>query len=252
MDDFDDLQLSDLEDLEDDDLDDDADAGRDADERDADEQPAAAATAGATEEGPTKKRQKKTAKPVFGVHKSKQQANAKDPERNAAQRAAEYTKRVKAALDLRADIKIDVLNRLVLSLSSLERAQLRAMGAMQQEHYVAQRSAVDKLQTHCYNALNGVDLRACEALPVRLMQRMADRLSTDEDGKRVVLCKPPDYKGKYNPVTRKSNREQGIKSEGKAVMAPRIFPRHGAIVAAGRRVIDGRTLHLATDFDGAA
>ena len=229
----------------------DNDEGVADDAEDAAEQPATA-DAATTEQPPKKKRQKKVVKPVFGVHSSTQFESAQNPQRNAAQRAQEYSKRVMASLNMRADIKIDVLNRVILQLSSLERAKLREQGAMQQEVYLAKRDLVEDMKVKCFNALNAIDLRACEALPVRQMQRIADRLSQDEDGKRMVLCKPPDYKGAYNPLTQKSNREQGIKYENKSVLMPRIFPRHSQVVAAGRRVIDGRTLYLADDFDGAA
>ena len=172
--------------------------------------------------------------------------------RNRADRSRKYAARFKAALDLRSDIKIDVLCRVILQLSKEERAELRKTCAMLQEIYIAKRDCVDFLETECFNALNAIDLRACEAMSVRMMVNISQRMACDENGKRKEICRPPDYHGAYNPLTRESNREQGIKWEGKAVYAPFVFPHHGKVVAAGRRVLDGRQLHLAMDFDGAA
>ena len=84
------------------------------------------------------------------------------------------------------------------------------------------------------------------------MERIADRLSTDDDGKRIVICRPPPYTGLHNPNTRISNEEQGILSQGKAVLVPRVFASPAAVRAAADSVLSGRTLHLAQDFDGAA
>ena len=75
---------------------------------------------------------------------------------------------------------------------------------------------------------------------------------TDNNGHRIVICRPPICRGKGNPVTRTSNLEQGIKWEGKAVLVPRIFPTSAKVRAAADSVLQGRTLYLAQDFDGAA
>ena len=204
--------------------------------------------------GPAKKKRKaRQVKPLFGVKNSKTQGKeAKWPERNRAERAQVYAKRFMAALDLRCDIKMDILNRVILMLKKEERKELRELHALMQEVYLAKRDCVEFLETHCYNALNAIDLRACEAMPARMMQRIADRLSCDKDGNRICIAVPPNYTGLYNPLTQKSNRENGIRSEEKKVLAPRVFPWHGKIVAAGKEVLDGRKLHLGVDFDGAA
>ena len=88
------------------------------------------------------------------------------------------------------------------------------------------------MKRECFNALNAIDIRACEALPVRQMRRMVERLCLDENGKRRVLAEPPSYKGKYNPLTQSSNREQGIKENGKGLRPAYYFPDHSAMVAA--------------------
>ena len=229
--------------------DDDGDAADDEDEHDG-------ADVAGTRRGSAQKKHRRPREvmPLFGVKRSKasKRGDVKHPEKNAAERAQVYARRFSKALDLRADIKISVLCRVILSLSPEERAELRQCPAMQQEWYLAQRDCVTRLEKQCFNALNAIDLRACEAMPVRMMQRIADRLSCDESGKRILICRPPTYKGAFNPLTQKSNREQGIKWEDKAVLAPRVFPAHAAIVAAGERVLEGQKLHLAHDFDGAA
>ena len=66
---------------------------------------------------------------------------------------------------------MEVLNRVILSLSASDREDLRQLPAMQQEIYLAKRDCVGFLQKHCFNALNAIDLRANEALSVRVMQR---------------------------------------------------------------------------------
>ena len=226
------------------------DEGMDADEEQEQEEHFRAGVGGTA---PRKKRKKKEVTPLFGVRPSHAtKTDSANAQRNAADRARLYAARFKKALDLRADIKVDVLCRVILLLSETERQQLRETCALQQEIYVAKRDCVEFLQQHCFNALNAIDLRACEALAVRCMQRIAYRMSHDEAGKRIVVCQPPNYTGLFNPLTRQSNRDCGIKWEHKAVLAPLVFPRHSEIVAAGQRVLDGRKLHLAFEFDGAA
>eukprot|EP00966_Prymnesium_polylepis_P288177 6656057-Prymnesium_polylepis.1 len=106
----------------------------------------------------------------------------------------------------------------MLNLNQKERVELRALHAIQQEHYIAKRDCVEFLERECFNALNSIDLRACEALSIRLMDRLRERLACDEHGERRVICRPPQYTGIGNPLTQKSNREQGILWEHKAVL----------------------------------
>ena len=54
-----------------------------------------------------------------------QGADAKNPELNAAKRAQKHMHKLMAGLDLRADIKIDVLNRLLLELTRQARPRGR-------------------------------------------------------------------------------------------------------------------------------
>ena len=72
---------------------------------------------GAQPAKPRKKRQKVQAEPLFGVRASKAMHKETDnAERNRADRSRKYAARFKAALDLRSDIKIDVLCRVILQL----------------------------------------------------------------------------------------------------------------------------------------
>ena len=199
-----------------------------------------------------KKREKKLVPPLFGKRSSTQKKNTKNPERNHAQRAQELANQITASLLLRPDCKIEALARVIADLDELERIALRKCGVTQQEHYIAKREVIRDLEKRCFNALHAVDLRANEALPVRVMERIADRLSCDDSGERIVLARPPIYTGAYNPLTRASNRAAGIHDTEKGVLAPRIFPRHQLVVSAMNNVLAGRKLHLAFDFDGAA
>ena len=186
------------------------------------------------------------------LRKSKPRRCARDPVRAATRRGQRILKEVKQLLELRADRKLDVINRLILSLNKQERAELRELGAMQQERYLGIRDAVKFMEERCFNALNSIDLRACEALPIRTMMKIRERLACDAEGKRVVLARPPPYTGAGNPVTQVSNRENGIKWEHKAICVPFVFRDPAQIRAALDKVLEGRTLHLAADFDAAA
>ena len=201
--------------------------------------------------GAVKRKQSEKEEPD-GKRKSKAHTDCKNPVEAEARRIRRIGRKMLRELDLRADIKIKVLNWVVLNLSGDERSAFRDLGAMEQEHYIAKRDCVDFLESHCFNALNSIDLRACEALSIRLINTIRERLACGADGKRLVICRPPSYTGAGNPLTQKSNREQGIKWEQKAVLVPFVFRNSSQIKAAADRVLDGRTLHLAYDFDGAA
>ena len=184
-------------------------------------------------------------------HKSAPTGHARNPERARQKRVALWVAEVKAILNTKSDIKIDVLVRVILDLTKEERAELRATGPILQERYLAKRDLVEFLVSECFNALHAIDLRACEALPVRQMERMVQRLCCDAEGKRRLICEPPSYAGRGNPLTRDSNRDQGIPDQ-KKLYVPRIFPTPPEVRAAADRVLDGRRLLLAVDFDGAA
>lgn len=184
--------------------------------------------------------------------KSKPHKDTKFPERAAQRRAQGVVTKILWELSQRPDIRADVLNRVILRLSKEEREELRSLGAIQQENYLAKRDCVDFLERECFNALHSIDLRACEALSIRLLRRISDRFACDSTGKRRVIARPPDFTGIANPVTRKSNREQGILWEHRAVLAPFCFRNSSQMKAAADAVLEGRTLHLSHDFDGAA
>jgi hypothetical protein len=229
-------------------------SGDDGDDESEDECAGEGADATGEQPPPAKRRKKKKEiKPLFGKNTSHQKENAKNPELNRAKRAREWAVATWKGLQLRPDIIVDVLNRVIIMLDKEQRAELREMGAMQQEWYLAYRDCVGTLERECFNALHAIDLRACEALSARMMDRTASRLRIDPaTGKPRILRSPPLYGGSFNPLTQASNREQGIKSEAKMVVAPRIFPHYGKIVAAADLVLAGRTLHLGVDLDGAA
>ena len=191
------------------------------------------------------------AKAVVGEgkgRKSKPHKDCQNPARAAQRRAQGVVSKIMYELSLRPDIRADCLNRVMLNLDQQERADLRALHAIQQEHYIAKRDCVEFLERDCFNALNSVDLRACEALSTRLMDRLRERLACDEHGKRRVICRPPQYTGIGNPLTQKSNREQGILWEHKAVLVPYIFRNSQQMKKAADLVLEGRTLHLAFDY----
>ena len=72
-------------------------------------------------------------------HRSFPSAKSKDPAAAAIRRVQRVASAVQTLLSNREDIKLEVLNRVILHLNKEERAALRVMGAMQQEHYVAAR-----------------------------------------------------------------------------------------------------------------
>ena len=154
-------------------------------------------------------------------------------------------------LNLRADIKLEILERILLSLKPAEVEELRGKGYMQMEWYVCRREFLRWLGKECFNAFNAIDLRACEAMPSRQMARISERLTCDEYGKRKLVCAPPTHKGAFNPLKKEHLKARGIYQERKLYMTP-VFPCHAKIVAAGDRILDGRRLFLAADFDGAA
>ena len=239
-----------------------------------------------------------------GGRSSKPHKNTKNPAANAVRREQDCTKKIVHELSLRADIKIKILNRVILSLNAKEREELRSLGAVhpthtqhnqptypfnhimhnspythartnapprdtvspnhppstvypstchhssshanlptntawrqvQQEIYLATRDTVAYLDTHCFTALNSIDLRACEALPISTMLRIRERLACGPDGKRLVICRPPSSSGKDNPLMRRHNRELGIKYEDKAVFVPYTFKSPAQIRVAANKV----------------
>jgi hypothetical protein len=162
-------------------------------------------------------------------------------EKAEARAAAAHAERVRLSVNVvleelrcRADIAVEVLNRVILKLDKMNRRELRALGAMQQEKFLGVLYCLMVLQKRCYTASNSLDLRACEALPYSTMRRLAERLRTELiDGELcpVVIMEAPSYDGEGNPVTQKSNREQGI-GDHRKLFAPRVLHDDKGCVAA--------------------
>ena len=224
------------------------DRGDTDDEMDAEESSDIEGPAG----GGAQKRKRGASTIKDGKLKSRPHKDAKDPVEAKARRVRRIGRKILRELQLRADIKMEVLNWVILQLEKADRDDLRGLGALQQEHYVAKRDCVDFLERECFNALNSLDLRACEALSIRLINTIRERFACNADGTRRIICRPPAYVGKGNPLTQKSNRAVGIKWERKAVLVPYVFRNSKQMQAAAHGVLEGRTLHLAHDFDGAA
>ena len=175
------------------------------------------------------------------------------PEAAAVRRLQRNTNLFTNGLKKRPDIKLDILNAILISLTGEERARLRGMGAMQQEHYIAARDFGEFLETHCFNALNSIDLRANEALSINTTVAIRNRFACDPlTGKRRVYMRPPHYTGNGNPLTRQSNRACGIKWEHRVILVPFVFVNSNKMASAVDMVLDGRRLHMAYDFDAAA
>ena len=167
-------------------------------------------------------------------------------------RQQRWAKKIFTLLRLRADISVAILNRVILALSAEERAVLRALGAMQQEWYLATKDTVSTLEKRCYNAHHTLELRATRAMPISLIDSVREMLAFDDQGDRIILRTPPSHFGKNNPITRKCNKALGITHTRKGVMAPYVFKDRNQIVATANQLLEGRTLHLAQEFDGAA
>ena len=189
---------------------------------------------------------------VKKYRKSKTRVACKDPFRAEQRRSSKLMVEINRLINLRPDVKVQVVNKLVLSLQKEERADLRGMGAVMQERCVAVRDAVVTMEKENFNALNSIDLRSTLAMPLSTMMTVRERLACDMNGNRMVLARPPPYTGKGNPVTQKSNREQGIKWEQKNICVPYVFKNPKQIAQALDRVLEGHTLHLSFDFDAAA
>ena len=104
-----------------------------------------------------------------------------------------------------------------------------------------------------------MDLRANHALPLSVFAAIRDLTAKDSNGHRRVICRPPVPRKRgeddpLNPLTRKSNRDMGIKWQRKAVYVPFPVKTPVEIKAPGEKVLEGRTLHLSDGktFDGAA
>ena len=176
-----------------------------------------------------------------------------------AERQMTSAREIMLILESRPDIVPEILNRVILKLDKEDRADLRGLHAMAQEHYLAKKEAIDYLETECYTALNSIDLRSNNALPNSVLNEFREVLSKDPKGRRRVISRPPEPRGRFendplNPLTRKSNRDQGIKWVHKAVFAPFVVKTPAEVKAAGEKVLGGRTLHLSdgVEFDGAA
>ena len=99
---------------------------------------------------PAKKTKNLTQERTIKSHTHK---DAKNPEKSAVRRAQRIAREVLVLLNKRGGIKIDVLNRIILGLNQAERAELRMHAAVQQEHYLAKRDAVEFMNKNCFTAL---------------------------------------------------------------------------------------------------
>ena len=118
----------------------------DADDEEEEEQHTARAGVGVGSGGapPKKKRQKKTHKKLPGFRTSHSSEKSKNPERARAERASELALRIHQFLELRGDIKAEVVNRVILRMSAEDRATLRALHAMEQEWYLSSRDVAQR------------------------------------------------------------------------------------------------------------
>jgi len=172
--------------------------------------------------------------------------------RASERRQTRHTNEMWKIMKLRPDIIPEIINRLMLKCNPGDRERLRGLGGVQQEKYLAVRSAVATMEKECFNARNSMDLRSNEALSISTVNNIRDRLGKDKHGKRVVLMQAPDYKGDCNPLTRKNNEEQGIKWAKGEVRVPFPLKNSQQIRAAGEEVLKGRQLYLGDDMDGCA
>eukprot|EP00966_Prymnesium_polylepis_P101637 2353645-Prymnesium_polylepis.1 len=124
------------------------------------------------------KRKSKPAKPAAAGTEPDEKARAKAQAAHA-ERVRVSVNKIMDELNARSDIAVEVLNRVILKLSKAQRAELRGLGAMLQERFLTCRHTVNTLKQRCYNAMNSLDLRACEALPFMTMRRVAERLCTE-------------------------------------------------------------------------
>ena len=84
--------------------------------------------------GAAAKRKRGTSTQTDGKRKSRPKKNTKDPIEAKARRVRFIGRNILRELELRADIKMEVLNWVILQLEKADRDDLRALGALQQEH----------------------------------------------------------------------------------------------------------------------
>ena len=106
-----------------------------------------------------------------------------DCQRKQQQKAATE---FEALLKKRGVNRAFIVNRLGLSLSVAERAELRALGLGLQEWFLASRDAVQRLHEHLYTAENSLEMRLSELISIRAVRRM-----------RRVLTEVINGEGKY-------------------------------------------------------
>lgn len=181
--------------------------------------------------------------------------NAKKPEQ-AARRRAEKGRRIKEHITRPAReargadgggdeaAQVATVNRIILPLDPEERDALRKLGALNQEWYLATRETVVEFIEKIAPSLNSIVLRACEALSIRTINAIRERMACDAEGKRICtrkhVRKPTASAGDDKLVTvNKPNKEQGISGKG-AVFVPYTETNRGP----NDLVLVGRTLHL--------
>ena len=106
------------------------------------------------------------------------EAQAADALRRRQERGAQY---FRDELQRRSMCRVSIINRLALDLTVTEREELRGLGFLKQEWFLATRSTVAKLQEHLYSAVNSLEIRLSEHISVPAFRRMRRVLTTVQD-----------------------------------------------------------------------
>ena len=162
-----------------------------------------------------KRRQRGAAAAAAAAPKRRKSQADRDCVNPAASRARRVrdnvrTSKILDVLKARADIAAEMINYIVLQQPQEVRDRLRELGFVQLERFAAVRDVRQLLGARCFTALKAIDLRCNEALPYRLMERIAHRFAHDDAGDRIVLATAPTWQGEHNPVLQRICNEYRI------------------------------------------
>lgn len=205
-----------------------------------------------------------------GKHKDFAHTTVSEKDKHGRVRSAEEMARLEEAAMLRrqeraaASILKDfkkynlcraaVVNRLGLKLTVAERKEMREMGFLSQEWFLAFRACAAKLQKLLYTAENSLEMRLSEHISIRAQRRMRRVLTEVKDAATgkwewLVLAKPPLHSGRKvrgdDPSLKKSmNDALGI-YQNRPVYAPSPIADDHAMRDASRKMLNGRKIDVA-------
>ena len=158
-------------------------------------------------------------------------------------RVQKYTAQIEKQLQRRADIRFEIISRLICHMSVEDRELMRKTHAFHQERYLEAKRVLQLLQQHLYTAHNSLEARLECFLPVSAI-RFLRKLWSEVDGKRLQIGpEPPTHKGRGNPITEAKNK--AMLGALRSLEAPYIIKDDKQIRKQLLSLLDGYTLHTA-------